>query len=75
MKECFFEAKKSLKECENIKPSKALIFMVYPPTDLHPYYHYKNCFKAWSVYNTSSKIVLLISLIALVVSIIAFKKI
>lgn len=54
---------------------KSSIFVVYPPTELHPYYHYKNGFKAWSAYNTSSKIVLLISLIALVVSIIAFKNI
>lgn len=69
----FLEINKPLKGYENATPKKALLFMVYPPTEFYPYYHYKNGFKAWEVCEVSSKITLLTSLITLAVSIIAFR--
>lgn len=41
---------------------------IYPPNEEYPYPHYKNGFRAWSSFPLTSRVALIISLIALIVS-------
>lgn len=52
------------------KPQKELFFMVYPPDEEFNYYHYKCGLKAWGDFEPVSKLTLIVSIIALIISII-----